>query len=121
MAAPLGSVTVSERVARYSCAKEGQATTIVKQTRLLLIVRARYQIAKEIAGGARARGGRVGTCGRLVIGAFMNWESFTGRLPIGRRLTICPTDQAKASFITSPDTIVGRSDRPLRRKSRSRD
>jgi hypothetical protein len=50
IAAPLGSVTVPERVARYSCANAEQATMIIKQTRLLLIVRARYQIANEIAG-----------------------------------------------------------------------
>ena len=37
--------------------------------------------------------GRLATCGRLLIGPWISKHYLTGRLPIGRRLTICPTSR----------------------------
>src|SRR5260370_21132869 len=47
------------------------------------------------------------SCGRLLIGPLLNSELFTGRLPIGRRLTTCPTRSVKlVAGIKTQQTIL---------------
>ena len=51
--------------------------------------------------------GRLVTCGRLAIGPSSEASKATGRLPIGRRLTICPTWRMRWLFFVLLFLFVG--------------